>query len=95
MEFLSRLKLVICNEGGPLHIAVSQNVSTISIFGPVDDNVYGPFPLLDKHKVVKAEQVDCRPCYNNFRHKRCETHDCLTKIDRDEVLKLALESLKA
>ncbi|MCQ9207714.1 MAG: glycosyltransferase family 9 protein, partial [Omnitrophica bacterium] len=73
IELVSRCKLFICNEGGPLHVAVSKGVNTISIFGPVDDKVYGPYPMSDRHVVVKAENVACRPCYKNFKHARCET----------------------
>ena len=93
VEFMSRCKLVICNEGGPMHIAVSQGVRTVSIFGPVDDRIYGPYPRSDMHKVVVAEGVQCRPCYRNFKHKPCGKHLCLTRIDKDRVLSLAKESI--
>jgi lipopolysaccharide heptosyltransferase II len=86
-------RLLLCNDGGILHIAVSQGVNTVSIFGPVDDKVYGPYPISGKHRVAKAEDVRCRPCYKNFKHKMCATHDCLKKIDADDVLALAEESL--
>lgn len=95
IALIKRCKLLLCNDGGMLHIAVSQGVKTVSIFGPVNDKVYGPYPPSDKHKVVKAESVGCRPCYKNFRHKMCETHDCLKKIDRDEVFELVKESITA
>ena len=94
IALIKKCKLVLCNDGGLLHIAVSQGVRTVSIFGPVDDKVYGPYPPSEKHKVVKAENVKCRPCYRSFRHKICETHECLKKIDKDYVLKLAKEILR-
>ncbi len=93
ITLIKRCALLICNDGGLLHIAVSQGLKTVSIFGPVDDNVYGPYPPSERHRVVKAEGVRCRPCYKNFKHKTCRTHDCLKKIDRDKVLKLAEEAL--
>ena len=93
MALIKRCRLLLCNDGGILHIAVSQGVETVSIFGPVDEVVYGPYPPSGKHKVVKATGVKCRPCYKNFKHAICETHDCLKKIDSDLVLKLAEESL--
>jgi heptosyltransferase-2 len=93
VEFMGRCELVICNEGGPLHLAVSQDVKTISIFGPVDDKVYGPYPVSEKHKVIKAEGVECRPCYANFKHKSCSDHKCLSAIAKDTVLNMAKESL--
>lgn len=93
IALIRKCRLLLCNDGGLLHIAVSQGVNTISIFGPVDDMVYGPYPLSDKHKVVKAEEVACRPCYKSFKHTMCETHDCLKKIDREKVLRIATRSL--
>lgn len=93
VEFISRLSLLICNEGGPLHIAVSQDVKTISVFGPVNDKVYGPYPPSEKHKVIMAEDVDCRPCYSNFKHNPCEDRICLKRIDEDKVVDAAMKSL--
>jgi heptosyltransferase-2 len=93
VEFVSRCRLVICNEGGPMHIAVSQDVKTISIFGPVDDKIYGPYPSSGMHKVVTAGDVACRPCYRNFKHRLCDDHICLTGIDKDRVFSLAKEIL--
>lgn len=90
VEFMKRCSLVICNEGGSMHIAVSQGVKTISIFGPVDDKVYGPYPVSDIHKVIKAHDLECRPCYKNFKHDKCDNHDCLKRIDKDEVLREAI-----
>ena len=93
VELIGRCRLLICNEGGPLHIAVSQDVKTISLFGPVDDKVYGPYPPSERHKVIKAQDVECRPCYKNFKHRICDVHVCLTGINRDEVVEAAKESL--
>lgn len=90
LESLARaikgLKLLICNDGGPLHMAAALGVSTVSIFGPVDDKVYGPYPASEKHIVVKKEDVYCRPCYKNFRFKGCPNNKrCLEEITVDEV----------
>jgi len=83
---LKRCKLVITNDGGPLHIAVSQDVKTISIFGPVNEKVYGPYPPSEKHIVIKKD-LPCRPCYKKFRVPKCNyNHRCLTEISVQEVL---------
>ncbi|OGW75379.1 MAG: hypothetical protein A2Z72_02910 [Omnitrophica bacterium RBG_13_46_9] len=95
VALIKRCELLLCNDGGILHVGVSQGVETVSIFGPVNDKVYGPCPPLDKHKVVRAENVECRPCYKNFKHRMCDSHDCLKKIDGGKVLSLAEESIRA
>lgn len=94
---LARLDLVICNDGGPLHLAVSQSVKTVSIFGPVDPRVYGPYPYCGaKHRVVSRQGLSCRPCYHQFRLPPCPyERACLTTIDSDEVTTACIELLEA
>lgn len=82
---IKELKLLICNDGGPLHMAVALGVSTVSVFGPVDERVYGPYPLSEKHIVIKKDLL-CRPCYKNFRFPGCSNNKrCLEDISVDEV----------
>lgn len=85
---LGRLHLVICNDGGPLHLAVSQGVKTVSIFGPVDPRVYGPYPpSLQRHQVVYHPGLPCRPCYHRFKLPPCPyERACLTHIEPSDVL---------
>ncbi|MDD3089660.1 MAG: glycosyltransferase family 9 protein, partial [Candidatus Omnitrophica bacterium] len=92
---LSKARLVLCNDGGPLHIAVSLGVSTVSIFGPVDPVVYGPYPVTDNHRVVTIEGLPCRPCYGRFRLPECGFGGkCLAGIDPERVGKICLELLE-
>ncbi|MBU1853237.1 MAG: glycosyltransferase family 9 protein [Candidatus Omnitrophica bacterium] len=79
-----RCKIVICSEGGPLHIASSQGIKTISIFGPVDEKVYGPYPPSENNVVISSD-VDCRPCYKRFKLSECNTRKCLERISIDKV----------
>jgi len=93
ISLIRKCESLLCNDGGILHIAVSQGVKTVSIFGPVYCAVYGPYPQGDKNKVAIAENVDCRPCYKSFKYSKCDSYRCLTEIDRDKVLKMMEESL--
>ncbi|RJO64041.1 MAG: glycosyltransferase family 9 protein [Candidatus Omnitrophota bacterium] len=83
---IKRTCLLVCNDGGPLHIAVGLGVKTVSLFGPVDDAVYGPYPPSGMHIVMKS-QMPCRPCYRNFRLSRICTQgsDCLQEIGVEDV----------
>ena len=85
---LDRCDLVVTNDGGPLHMAVALGKKTVSVFGPVDERVYGPYPPSDRHITVTSDEK-CRPCYRNFRHKNCEAVKCLKKITSDEVFNAA------
>ena len=88
VSLLGRLGLVICNDGGPLHLAVSQRVKTVSIFGPVDPEVYGPYPPDEqRHRVIRKAELPCRPCYHHFKLPPCPyERACLTTITPEEVL---------
>ncbi|MFC1620745.1 glycosyltransferase family 9 protein [Candidatus Omnitrophota bacterium] len=84
-ELCKRCGTVICSEGGPLHIAVSQGIKTISIFGPVDEKVYGPYPA-SKNNIVVASSRECRPCYKRFKLPECAAKECIEEISVDKVL---------
>ena len=81
---IKRCKIVVCNDGGLLHVAVSQDVPTVSIFGPTDEKVYGPYPPSKKHIVLKSN-IDCRPCYKRFKLPDCETIQCMEDVSVDSV----------
>ena len=80
---LALCKAVVVNDGGPLHVAVAAGAKTVSIFGPVDEKVYGPYP--QENHVVITNGIACRPCYSRFRRAECGHVSCLTKLDVDEV----------
>jgi lipopolysaccharide heptosyltransferase II len=73
----------IVNDGGPLHVAEAVGTKTVSIFGPVDPLVYGPYPAAD-HAVVQ-KRLACQPCYRRFRMANCGHISCLNKLSVEEV----------
>ena len=81
---IKRCRAIVCNDGGLLHITVSQDVPTVSIFGPTDEKVYGPYPASERHIVV-TDNVDCRPCYRRFRLPECSEKRCMKDIFHDTV----------
>ena len=95
VSLLGRLGLGICNDGGPLHLAVSQRVKTVSIFGPVDPEVYGPYPNdARRHRVIRKTELPCRPCYHHFKLPPCPyERACLTTISPDEVIDACAQAL--
>ena len=94
IALIDKCDLVLCNDGGPLHIAAALDKKTVSIFGPVNDRVYGPYPPSDKHKVIKAMELKCRPCYGRFKLPECKyENSCLTNIDPQDVANSCLSLL--
>ncbi len=85
MALVERCKLLVCNDGGPIHVATALGVKTVSLFGPVDEKVYGPYPPEGNYIVIKKD-LPCRPCYRNFRFPGCDNnHRCLRDITVKEV----------
>ncbi len=82
---MSYLKVLVTNDGGPLHMAAALGVRTVSIFGPVDSRVYGPYPPGEDHIVIQRD-LPCRPCYQNFRMPVCkQERECISSIETQEV----------
>ena len=87
-----RCSIGICNDAGPLHIAVALGLKTICICGPVDEKVYGPYPE-NKNYIVIKKDLPCRPCYKSFKVSECKYDlNCLKGISVEEVY-LAVKSL--
>jgi lipopolysaccharide heptosyltransferase II len=90
---IKNFNLFITNDGGPMHMAVALGVKTISVFGPVSEVVYGPFPEGRNHVVLKWDGK-CRPCYKNFRLPVCDKgRECLRSISVDSVFEAAAKLL--
>jgi ADP-heptose:LPS heptosyltransferase len=92
-EFIALLKCVhlcISNDSGPLHIAASLGVPTVSFFGPETPTRYGP--IGDNHVVFYAD-LYCSPCLSVYNAKRAECNGenrCMQQI----TVKLVLDRLK-
>jgi lipopolysaccharide heptosyltransferase II len=82
---LMRCQVAIVNDGGPLHVAEAVGVKTVSIFGPVDPQVYGPYPA-SGHTVVQ-KGLACQPCYRRFRMANCAHISCLRDLSVEEVFR--------
>lgn len=85
MALMERSSLLVSNDSGPVHLAYALRLPVISIFGPKDPVVTGPWG--DRSKIVRAP-VDCRPCFEDT----CPIdHRCMRDIEVRHVLKAAEE----
>jgi len=89
---LKRADLVISNDSGPMHIAVSQGTKTIALFGPTDPKVTGPYGGEGYVVIQKPSgKPECEiTCYN----LRCEDNVCMKAITVEDVLKEAGKMLR-
>jgi lipopolysaccharide heptosyltransferase II len=91
---MGRCRLVIGVDSGPLHLAVSQGVPTVHLFGPVDHRAFGPWGDPSKHLVVVSGK-SCIPCNRlDYADHELEEHDCVRSIAAGAVLKAAETLLK-
>lgn len=106
---IQRCNLLICNNSGPMHIAAALKIPTVSIPGPVDSRIHGPW---GGNHIVLQSKLDCAPCYypfyrdtleetklrNRWIGKKfiCKTGDyrCFTSISVEDVLEAAKTILK-
>jgi heptosyltransferase-2 len=94
IALVGQCDLIITNDGGPLHIAVALGVKSVSVFGPVDEQIYGPYPPAANYVVIKKD-FPCRPCYRKFRVPECNYQlCCLEGITVGEVYDEAEKLLK-
>ena len=83
---LLRSRFLLSNDGGLVHLANALGTRTVSIFGPVDENVYGPYRREVPNRLV-TQSVPCRPCYRNFYFPPCPfSGRCLTELGVEKVV---------
>jgi len=79
---IDRANLMICNNSGPLHIAIALNTPTISFMGPTIKHRW--MPIGDIHKVLRMDVLPCIGC--NLGYCKIKTHDCMRLITPSNAL---------
>jgi heptosyltransferase II len=77
---LSRLRLLVTNDSGPMHLAAALGVPVVAVFGPTDWRE--THPVGEAHRVVR-EPVHCSPC--GLRECPID-HRCMRRVTVDRVL---------
>ncbi len=85
-HLLKKSSFLIANDSGLVHLAHALDVPVVSIFGPVDPQVYGPYPKTQTSVAVTNEGPACRPCYQRFRYQAsCVGVECLNHLAPEYV----------
>ena len=80
---LSRLRLLLTNDSGPMHVAAALGVPLVAVFGPTDWRETAP--VSGRHRLVR-EPVHCSPCLL----RECPIdHRCMRRIGVDRVVREA------
>lgn len=85
-DLVRRCQVLISGDSGPMHIAVSQKVPVVAIFGPSDPVRYAPYG--QKNAVISSQE----PCLCCGQHQ-CEHHRCMRTISYQMVYAAAMQKL--
>lgn len=87
-SLISKCKVIIANDSGPMHIAAALGIPTLGIFGPTDPQKHGPYNGNSDY-VIKSD-LHCIICnklvcpYN---------HECMLELDANEVVNKVMKLL--
>ena len=79
---LATLNIFITGDSGPMHIAASLQIPTISLFGPT--NSIETSQWKNPNSMILKKNLDCQPCMK----KKCplDHHNCMKLIEADQVI---------
>lgn len=89
IEKISILDLFVTGDSGPMHIAASFNIPTVSIFGPTRS--FETSQWMNKQSINLKKDLSCQPCMK----RTCPLghHNCMKEIKAKDVLN-ALKNIK-
>ncbi len=82
IEGLRRMRLLVTNDTGPMHVATALGRPVLALFGPTAAERTGPYGQLDN--VLRTPNLPCAPCMKD-RCSYFEPLACLTRIDPERV----------
>jgi ADP-heptose:LPS heptosyltransferase len=78
---MKRAAFVVANDSGPMHIAVAVRTPVLSLHGPTDPKLQGPFG--DQHENVRLDELDCIGCNLLVCNKK---HECFKNLPLPRVM---------
>ncbi|MGE5364894.1 MAG: glycosyltransferase family 9 protein [Bacteroidota bacterium] len=78
---IQRCSFLVANDSGPMHISTAVGTPTLSLHGPTNPRLQGPFGK--QHEWMRKEDLDCIGC-NLLDCPR--QHECFMQLDMDKVL---------
>ncbi|MGI5834916.1 MAG: glycosyltransferase family 9 protein [Chloroflexota bacterium] len=90
VALLSRCRLFLGGDSGPLHVASALGVPSVSVYGPTDPAITGP---LSARARVLVGGADCAPCYDLKSPPECRRGNllCMDLVSVEQVYEAARE----
>ena len=79
---LKKARLLIGNDSAVLHLGSYLNIPIVAIFGPTNEEKYGPWSQV---KTIVKKEIFCRPCAKALC--KLGTLDCMSLIQVEDVLR--------
>ena len=86
---MRRCSLIITNDSGPMHVAISQKVPIVAMYGPSSPKLYGPYT---EDAIIVTAQPPCLGCAFGMKHK-CDDMQCMTRLTVEQVVQAAEQML--
>lgn len=85
LALLSRARLLVANDTGPVHLADALGTPCVALYGPNTPHRYGP---RGPRSVALFADLPCSPCLDDRSMKRssCRDHRCMRALDVDSAL---------
>jgi len=87
---MSRCSLIITNDSGPMHVAISQKVPIVAMYGPSSPALYGPYTA---RATIVTAVPPCQGCATGMKH-HCDDLQCMKRLEVGQVLTAAHKWLK-
>ncbi len=79
---MKRCEIIITNDSGPMHVAISQKVPIVAMYGPSNPKLYGPYT---KDAIIVTAEPPCKGCASGMKHK-CDDMQCMRNLTVEQVL---------
>lgn len=91
---LKACRAMVTHDCGPMHIGSAAGIPIVALFGTTLPNDKAPRTDPIGMVIWKGRDMPCSPCYREGRSPECAHHDCMRRIEPDEVLEAIREILK-
>lgn len=81
MGLMKKCTIIIANDSGPMHIASAIGTPVLSIHGPTNPKMQGPYGA--KHEWIWNEELECIECNLLECPKK---HECFLQLDTEKVI---------
>lgn len=82
VNYISNLDVFITGDSGPMHLAASLEIPTVTIIGPTNEAETSQW--MNSKSVIVKKNLDCQPCMK--RTCPLKHHNCMKLIEAQEVI---------